>query len=425
MHNSVIRRVVLLGAMAIIGIIAVQSFWVMRSWDLKEEEFHQTANIALFKVAQQLAAYDSIPLPSYQLVNRKSSNHYVVNINNVIDAGVLEHYLIKEFEAHALNIVFEYAIYDCGSDNFQYGNICSVGGAEGTKIPSGNLPTYDEYTYYFVVKFPSRTGYIIGGMPLTIVFTIILFLAIIFFIYSLTVILKQKRLSEMQKDFINNMTHEFKTPISTIKISADVFLNHPDIQQDQRLHNYARIIKEQNTRLNHQVEKVLQLAKIERKGLELHLEKINLHELLKNILPSIQLKVKEVNGHLNSQLEAQQPIVKADKIHLTNILYNLLDNAIKYCRQIPEINVYTQSQGQKVTLQVIDRGIGIDKAHQSKVFDKFYRVPTGNIHNVKGFGLGLYYIHNICQAHGWKIRLDSQPNNGTTISIEMDREPSS
>ncbi|MEM9917103.1 MAG: HAMP domain-containing sensor histidine kinase [Bacteroidota bacterium] len=423
MNNSVIRRVVVLGALAIIGIIAVQSYWVMRSWDLKEQEFHQTVNSALFKVAENLAAYDSIPLPSYQLVNRKSSNHYVVNINNVIDAGILEHYLLKEFEARALDIVFEYAIYDCGSDNFQYGNICSVGnGPKSNNVPGGNLQTYDEFTYYFVVTFPMRSAYLLSEMPLAIIFTVILFIAILFFIYSLTVILKQKRLSEMQKDFINNMTHEFKTPISTIKISADVFLNHPLIKEDQRLSNYARVIKEQNIRLNHQVEKVLQLAKIERKGLELHLEEINLHELLQNILPSIQLKVKEVNGILKSQLKAIQPMVRADKLHLTNILHNLLDNAIKYCRQIPEIEIGTQTKGSRLILQISDNGIGIDKSHQDKVFDKFYRVPTGNIHNVKGFGLGLYYIRNICQAHGWKIHLDSLPEEGTTITIEMERE---
>ena len=369
MNNNVIRRVVVLGALAIIGIIAAQTYWVMKSWDLKEQEFHQTVNIALFKVAQDLAAYDSIPLPSYDLVNRKSSNHYVVNINNVIDAGVLEHYLMKEFEARALDVVFEYAIYDCGSDNFQYGNICSVGDVKEASVASSSLPKYDEYTYYFVVKFPSRTSYLLGEMPLTILFTAILFVAIIFFIYSLTVILKQKRLSEMHKDFINNMTHEFKTPISTIKISADVFLNHPEIQKDQRLFNYARIVREQNTRLNHQVEKVLQLAKIERKGLELHLEKVNLHELLQNILPSIQLKVKDAKGHLQSKLDASQPFVQADRIHLTNILYNLLDNAIKYCRKVPEILVCTESSGQKILLEVSDKGIGIDKVHQNKIFD--------------------------------------------------------
>ncbi|MFZ2897680.1 MAG: HAMP domain-containing sensor histidine kinase, partial [Saprospiraceae bacterium] len=250
-------------------------------------------------------------------------------------------------------------------------------------------------------------------------FTAVLLLSVLFFLYSIFVILRQKQLSEMQKDFINNMTHEFKTPISTIKISAEVFLNNPTVQSDPRLMQYARIIQDQNLRLNNQVEKVLQLARIEGDNFRLSPEQINLHELLDQIVPAARIKVEEMGGSLDCTLEASQPVIMADRLHLSNIIHNLLDNAIKYCRDVPRVGVRTLEKGKSTLLVFSDQGIGIPQEYQSKVFEKFYRVPTGNVHNVKGFGLGLFYIKSICQAHGWKIDLDSEVGQGTTITIAI------
>jgi two-component system, OmpR family, phosphate regulon sensor histidine kinase PhoR len=255
---------------------------------------------------------------------------------------------------------------------------------------------------------------------LTLVFTAISLLTVIFFIYSLTVILRQKRLSELQKDFINNMTHEFKTPISTIKVAADVFASTPSVSSDPRLARYAQIIREQNNRLNTQVEKVLQLTRIDRNTLDLNKEIINVHELLGTILPAMQVKIEEKDGNLTQNLAAAQPYIKADTLHLTNIIHNLLDNAVKYSKDgKPDIEVRTEDNGKNIRLVIADKGIGIDKEHQKKVFFRFYRVPTGNIHNVKGFGLGLFYVKNIIQAHNWQVELDSELDKGTTITMEM------
>jgi two-component system, OmpR family, phosphate regulon sensor histidine kinase PhoR len=419
MKSSVIRQVVILGAIAIVSIIAIQSYWVLNTWDLKEQEFHRSVNIALRKVAENLSKLHSSVLPNKNLVTRLSSNYYVVNMEDVIDAGQLEFYLQKEFEVLSMNIDFEYAIFDCSSDEMVYGNYYTYSVEPKDNIELGKLPKYDQFTYYFGVKFPTRSGYLIGKMKLSIVFTVILFITVLFFAYAMFVILRQRRLSQMQKDFINNMTHEFKTPISTIKISADVFLNNEEIQKDDRLMQYAGIIKEQNQRLNDQVEKVLQLAKIERDSFKLHFEQVDLHELLIATLQSVELKVVEAGGVLKNNLKAKKPIIKADKLHLSNIVYNLLDNAVKYCKENPEITVETRNVGDKILLKIKDKGIGIAKENQSKVFDKFYRIPTGNVHNVKGFGLGLFYLKKICDAHGWKITLKSELNNGTSISILM------
>ncbi|MEM1319900.1 MAG: HAMP domain-containing sensor histidine kinase [Bacteroidota bacterium] len=423
MSNSVIRRVVILGALAIMAIVIIQSYWVLRTWDIKEQEFNTAVNIALRNTALQLDSLKAqSSLPAYNLISQEASNYYVVNINDEINANLLEYYLKKNLEAAALRADFEYGIYDCYSKDMVYGNYIGYSkDQQDATVRRNDLPTYDDFEYYFGVRFPNRSSDLLGAMRLTITFTAILFLAILFFSYSIIVILRQKRLSEMQKDFINNMTHEFKTPISTIKISADVFLNNPLIQKDQRLHQYATIIKDQNQRLNNQVEKVLQLAKIERSSFKLKLEKISLHDLLNNIIESTSLQVSQQKGRLLTQLDAQSPMVEADKLHLTNILHNLLDNAIKYCQRFPEINIRTSDDARRVKLEVADRGIGISKEHQGRVFDKFYRVPTGNVHNVKGFGLGLFYIKNICHAHGWKLSLESEPEVGTTITILMNR----
>jgi len=421
MNNSRINRVVLLGAIAIIGILGVQSYWVLNTWNLKEDEFHQTVKIALIQVAQDLARQDSIELPNQDLVTRRSSNYYVVNIANKIYAPSLEYYLIRHLENHVLEVDFEYAIFDCSNDLMVYGAYCKLTDADADKKKAqlGDLPTMEGLTYYFGVKFPNRESYLLGQMRLALFFTAILLISIIFFAYAISVILQQERLSEMQKDFIDNMTHEFKTPISTIKISANVLKNAPELKDNPRLQRYTLILEEQNQRLNDQVEKVLQIARVERNSFELKKERVTLNTLLNGILNSTSIKVQELNGQLKRNLTKKSLVIQADKHHLTNVLHNLLDNALKYSKTAPDILVTTQLNNKNLLLSIQDKGIGIDKSLHTKVFNKFYRVPTGNVHDVKGFGLGLFYVKNICQAHGWQVFLESEVGKGTKISITI------
>ena len=424
MESNIIRRLVVLGAITIMGIIGIQSYWIMRTWDMKEQEFSQTVKIALLKVAQSLENLSGRNnLPAKGLITQQSSNTYIVNINDEINADMLEYYLQKELEERGLADDFMYGIYDCESKEMVRGRYIDYSKDTNKKDIEkiADLPTNGAYDYYFSVRFPNRSSFILDDMRLAVFFSLILLLSIIFFIYSMFIILRQQRLSEMQKDFINNMTHEFKTPISTIKISADVFLNNDEIQKDDRLYRYAHIIKEQNARLNKQVEKVLQLAKIEKDNFKLTKENVNLHTLLEDIIQSAELKVGELKGQLEVKLRAQNPNVSADVFHLSNILHNLVDNAIKYCKDKPEINILTGNENDTILFSIKDNGVGIAKEHHQKVFNKFYRVPTGNVHNVKGFGLGLFYIKNICDAHGWKLHLESEPDIGTTITLGMKR----
>ncbi len=420
MNNRTIQRIVLLGALAVILVIASQTYWVMQDYNLKTRDFDRSVTIALQNVAQQLSNVNQTILPSQKLITRSSSNTYAVNVNSQISASNLDFFLRKYFEEYSLNEDFDYAIFDCHDEKMMYGKYVGYSSSRDSLKVEKTFPKLDDATYYFVVRFPKRASSILSNMSLTLVFTAISLLTVIFFIYSLTVILRQKRLSELQKDFINNMTHEFKTPISTIKVAADVFASTPSVSSDPRLARYAQIIREQNNRLNTQVEKVLQLTRIDRNTLDLNKEVINIHELLATILPAMQVKIEEKDGILAQNLAATQPYIKADTLHLTNIIHNLLDNAVKYSKEgKPDIEVRTEDKGKSIRLVIADKGIGIDKEHQKKVFFRFYRVPTGNIHNVKGFGLGLFYVKNIIQAHGWQIELDSELNKGTTITMEM------
>jgi len=396
MDSSLIKRLYILGGLVIIGIITVQSYWLLKTWDLKDQEFDQTVNIILRKVAEHIAEFNHIELPTLGLIQRTSSNYYAVNINSGVDANILEHYLLTEMQNHSLNIDFEYAVYDCFSKDLVYGNYCKLSDDETPEVASKSLPTFTDLDYYFVVKFPSRESYLLSNM-----------------------FLKQKRLSELQKDFINNMTHEFKTPISSIKIAADVLAKDPNLVNNDRMKRYTTIIKDQNTRLNDQVEKVLNIARIEKDNFELNIQSINLRETLSNIVEQETLRLQ--NGKITLEIDKPEVIIRADKLHFTNVVTNIIDNAIKYGNGNPEISIKVQSEND-IQISISDNGIGIDKENLKKIFDKFYRVSTGNVHNIKGFGLGLFYVHNICRAHRWILSADSTLGEGTTIKIRIPNE---
>lgn len=426
MTNTIIRRVIVLGAISILSLLAVQTYWVLRYWDLQEREFNRKVNQALLDAANDLARVGQFVLPDANLIEQLYSNYYVVNVKNHFDAPTLEFYLQKAFENQGMREDFQYGVFDCTSNEMLSGRMIkykkpsALGQGEVLAEP---LPAhYDsDFEYYFGVRFPGRNANILSNMNVVLIFTVLMLITIAFFIYSMFVILRQKQLSELQRDFINNMTHEFKTPIATINISTDVFLQNEAIKTDNRLNRYAGIIKEQVMRLNTQVEKVLQLAKIERDKIELNMEDIDLTELIHSISPSIELKISEKKGSLHLNLAATQAHVKADRLHLTNILHNLVDNAVKYTKGTPDIRIGLQNEGKHAVLSVRDNGVGIAKEHQKHVFDKFYRVPTGNVHNVKGFGLGLFYVKTICQEHHWKLDLQSELGKGTTVTIKMPR----
>jgi two-component system phosphate regulon sensor histidine kinase PhoR len=416
-HNQV-RWVILFGTVAILVIFTIQVYWLLRAWNVNEKQLNETISIVLNTVAHRMSAYNQSVLPNENPVNQLSSNYFVVNINSVIDANILEYYLKTEFARVGMNVDYEYAIYDCHNDKMVYGNFIPAEGSIRPVSPTTNLPKYSEYLYYFGIRFPSIKNTILSNMTIWLILSGILLALVLFFCYSILVIFRQKRFSEMQRDFINTMTHEFKTPISSINISADVILQPEIIRDPDRLLTYGKIIKQENSRLNKQVEKVLQIARIERKGFELVKEQVDLNGLLMQVVESCRANAaKEIN--VITELAPAAGMIRADILHLTNILFNLVDNAIKYSGDRPEIRLFTYREHNLIRIRICDNGPGIPKFHRNKVFRKFYRIPTGNVHDIKGFGLGLYYVKSACRAHGWKIRLHSDAGKGCCFTLFM------
>ena len=415
MKSNQIRIAVLLGSISVIGIIFFQLYWINKSFDLAEQQFNQTVEIALYNVTEKILEFNGNELPNENPVRQISSNYFIVDINDIIDASILEHYLKTEFEYSNINIDYEYAIYDCETDQMVYGHY--INPADDKPQKGRKFQKYDEFTYYFGIMFPSKSLYILNTMNVWMFSSFVLVMAVIFFAYAIFIILRQKRLSEIQKDFINNMTHEFKTPISTIGISASV-LSDPEITSDpNRLANYASIISDQNRRLENQIEKVLQVARIEKNKLNLRLEEIDLHKMIQKIADSFKLNIEDLKGDLILNLNAKNYKVMADKQHLNNVIYNLVDNSIKYKQDKPHVTVSTTNDANFIEIEVKDNGIGIDKKYINKIFDKFFRVPAGNVHNVKGFGIGLNYVKNIMDAHKWKIEVHSTLGEGSTFKL--------
>jgi two-component system phosphate regulon sensor histidine kinase PhoR len=426
MHKRIIRRVVLLGIVAILGIVGMQSYWVVTTWDLNDTEFSQKVQLALYGVARQLAADNNADLPTRDIVRQRSSNYFIVNTESEIDAQRLEYLMQQELQRLQLDIDFEYAIFDCASNEMAYGGYCT---ADSRPLPTDratgtvSLPPDEGLLYYFGVKFPTRTGYIWQKMQLVVFLSVILILTVAFFAYSLLVILRQRRLANMQKEFIDNMTHEFKTPLSTIRIAAAVLARDTHIAADGRLSRYARLIHEQYERLNGQVERVLQIAGTDTGRFEVSPEAVDLQELLSPLLSSARARTEEQDGDLRWELPDRAIPLSADPLHLSNILHSLLDNALKYGGSPPHISVTGRLAEGFCHLAIRDGGGGIGAEHRERVFEKFYRVPTGDVHDVKGFGLGLFYVRQVCRAHKWDIRIESEVGRGTTVHLRLPLAP--
>ena len=268
---------------------------------------------------------------------------------------------------------------------------------------------------YFAVQFPYLEAGLISQMGIWGFSSAVTLVVILFFGYTLFVILRQRRLSEIQKDFINNMTHEFKTPISTIAISAQVLKDPAIAREPDRLLNYASIIDNENQRLRQQVERVLQVAQLDREDIGLKPEALHLHELMEAAARTRRLGL---DGEILIRPEASHDLLTGDRLHLSNVLYNLIDNAVKYTAGRPQVTIRTRNpDAGHIEIEVADNGIGIAAAEKKRIFEKFYRVSTGNVHNVKGFGLGLSYVKEIVARHKGSVTVESEPGKGSAFRI--------
>ncbi len=343
-----------------------------------------------------------------------------INFEDRIDKKFVESIIHKIFMQQGLNLSYEYALVNPENNIiFQ---------SQGFKLSKDNI-FYSARLFpsdlfsksgYISLYFPKQRTYIfrsIGVMGATSIVLTSIIIAI--FIITLYVIFRQKKLSEIKSDFVNNMTHELKTPISTISLASQMLNDNSIPAENKDITHISRIIETESKRLGYQVEKVLQMAIFDVGKIVLKKKRIDFHELLLSVLNNFDLQVRKSGGNLTWILDASKSIVFVDEVHMVNMISNLIDNAIKYCHEVPEIKVSTRNEKSFIILSVEDKGIGISKENQLRIFEKFYRVPTGNIHNVKGFGLGLSYVKKLVEIHHGYINLISEPGNGTKFDVYL------
>ncbi len=354
-------------------------------------------------------------------VRQVTNNYFIANINDTPQPYLLEDLLKDAFEHSDLKEDFEYGIYDCFTDSIVYGSKISfkAGYERSDADQIHRLKEFQPDGHYFGVLFPNKSSFILVQLDFWMYSSFVILLIVVFFSYTISVMLKQKKLAEIKTDFVNNMTHELKTPISTIGLSAEALAN-PDITQNPaRMLQYVNIIKNENSRLKNQVERVLQIASLTPNKVHLRDEILDIHNIIIKATETFQMQLDEKDGKIALDLHAGNCLIHGDVVHITNVIYNLLDNATKYTETSPEILIKTENIGTELVIKIKDTGIGIGKQHLKMIFEKFYRIPTGNLHSVRGFGLGLFYVKTIVKAHQGKIEVESQPGKGSTFTLNF------
>ncbi|MFC2120519.1 sensor histidine kinase [Bacteroidota bacterium] len=341
------------------------------------------------------------------------------SISRQINYHDLDSIYKKELKMRDIDIPFIMGIWNPMIQSFIYLNDENPNLEKLTKGIIGNINTGDFLNQHVLMNyFPSKSKYMVkklGGVFFASLLMILITLGS--FVFALSTIISQRRLSEIKNDFINNMTHELKTPISTVSLAIEALQNFDVLKDKKRTRQYLDISKNENARLGMMVEKVLKISAFEKKEIKLNFEKTDIHHLIHTITENVEVQINNKGGILNLDLSAGNYYIEADQVHITNVIYNLVDNAIKYSLTEPEITVFTKDADNSIMIAVQDRGIGIASQQQKRIFDKFYRVPTGNVHNVKGYGLGLSYVADIIKKHNGSIKLESEPKKGSLFKI--------
>lgn len=331
----------------------------------------------------------------------------------------LQSLLQEELELNEVKTPFEYSIYSNGlatkiqSENFRF-----------DKDDTYSIPIYKDNDgnerYMLLVCFPQKEKFLfselVGISLLSIIFTLVIIIA---YSSALNQLMRQRQISEIKTDFINNMTHEFKTPIATINLALDAIKNPKVIEDKEKVHRYLQMIRDENKRMHAQVENVLRISKLEKKELEINKESTNIHEILEDAIEHVNLIIEDRQGSITTHLEATRTTVLLNEVHFTNVLVNVLDNAIKYSSDAPLINVYSENVKDFIIIKIKDQGIGMSKVAQKRIFEKFYREHTGDVHNVKGHGLGLSYVKRIIEDHNGQIFVESEKGKGSTFIIKI------
>ncbi|HNP53936.1 MAG TPA: HAMP domain-containing sensor histidine kinase [Ferruginibacter sp.] len=422
--------------LSLMGLIFFQFLWLRSAKEVKEQQLQDNINKSVNDAAERLMQEKaSVPylrkpdpvFPGEKLKMEFMRSSVIWRFTREEIADILRRSFDKNLLQH---ISFEFAITqnslmgdEIQSDNFykyyidsnhNTQHVIQLVAASGSSLE--NL-SREEFLVVIVphqrtIVLKELTWFIIGAIVFTLIITAAFFITI-------RTLLKQKKLSEIKSDFINNMTHEFKTPLATISLAVDALKNEKVSNDKEKMAYFTNIIKEENRRMNKQVETILQAALLDKQEVQLNIKKLPAHDMIRVALNNIALPLQEKGGSLEVELTASKDTIEADEVHFTNIINNLLDNAIKYSKENPLIHLSTSNQGNQLKIRIEDNGIGMNKETLNRIFEKFYRAHTGNIHNVKGFGLGLSYVKTMVDAHQGQIRAESTPGKGSIFTLSI------
>lgn len=366
----------------------------------------------------------TFPMGSDFFKEEYSFNSYN-NFKQKIDTTLLDSVLQTEFKKQNILVKYRYYLTSLYPGSPHHSNLVqaeSMRDSLGVEVYKVNLSPSNKFVdpVYLIVHFPQQKKAVFRDMIGSLVLSaIVILIMIVSFYYIMATIFRQKKLSDIKNDFISNMTHEFKTPISTIALASEMLSDSTIAQTPEKQQRFLRMIRDENKRLSVLVESILQTSILDKGEFKLKPVEVDVHEIINSAISNTQLLIAQRQGVINTHLDASKHVLQADKVHLTNIVFNLIDNAVKYTKGTPEINIRTFNTPEGIMIEIKDNGIGISKEHQRKIFDKFYRVPTGNVHNVKGFGLGLSYVLAVVLKHGGTISVDSETGKGSTFKVHL------
>ncbi len=434
-----IKNIVALISLAIIGLIVVQVIWINNAIDVRKSQFDQEVKNSLVVVTQNVPKVIQQNQETKFFQRQKQMNNGVADFNAIIDAMLdntpfkkfsdkiskeqLDSLIKKEMLKRGINTPYVFSVFDkSGSPLFTQDSLTK---SFNDKLLSEgiNIPVYAGdfmLTQPFIsIIFPKKNNFIFKKMWLILSISLLLILAVIYaFYYTVNTIHKQKQLSEIKNDFINNMTHELKTPISTIQLACEA-LNDSDMNSKESQDTFVEMIKDENSRLKGLVDTVLKTAILDKGQMKLQKEELDLLTILNKVKDNFSLQIQQLNGSITIQNELPEMKFEGDSQHITNVFQNLVDNAIKYSSHSPEIKIITAQTIDAYLIRVMDNGIGISRENIDKIFEKLYRVPTGDLHNVKGFGLGLNYVKSIVELHNGNISVKSTKDKGSTFTISL------
>ncbi len=421
MKRSTSIFIIILSSLSIIGVVMTQYFWIDNAVQLKREQFDDKINVSLKAVVNNLYALKNNNSKDTELIN-PSCRPILCPQSKEIDYPVLDSLLHMEFEHMKINDDFILAVFN-------------VKGNKSVPIFTSNEHFSEELlksdfqaslsclydfseSFYLTVFFPNEGRIVFRQMIVWIVLSALFVFIIGFsFVYIIYNSFKQKKISTIKNDFVNNMTHEFKTPISTVSLSAEMLMREPIINDPTKARKYAKVILEENQRLKHQVEQVLQAAVIEKGEIKIRKKDVDTHKVISDLIHKMEITVSNRGGAIKTYFAANYPKVWVDKLHFTNVISNLLDNANKYTPDTPIIIVRTKNTKNGIVISIEDNGIGIKSEDQKEIFKQFQRVHTGNLHDVKGFGLGLYYVKLMTDAHGGSVKITSEWGKGSIFEV--------